>query len=101
MNAYYSGKHWSRRKQDAEFWHLLTISALNRQEVRTTPFENPVILTFFFNDKLDCSNHGVLIKMIEDGMKGRIIADDSRKFVKGIECYFHDEGYILVQIREV
>lgn len=34
-------------------------------------------------------------------MKGRLIADDSRKFVKGIECYFHTEDYILVQIREV
>lgn len=101
LNAYYAGKHWSRRKQDADYWHLLTISAMNRDEVRRRPFTRPVILTFWFNDRLDCSNHAMYIKMIEDGMKGRIIEDDSKKYVKGIECYFHDEDYILVQIREV
>lgn len=101
MNAYYAGKHWSVRKRDADFWHKLVWSCLDGQEVRRTPFDKPVILTFYFNDRLDCSNHGVLIKMIEDGMKGRLIVDDSRKFVKGIECYFHDENYILVEIREV
>lgn len=101
LNAYYAGKHWSKRKQDADYWHLLTASAMNRQDIRRKPFEKPVILTFWFNDRLDCSNHAMYIKMIEDGMKGRIITDDSKRFVKGIECYFHDEDYILVQIREV
>ncbi len=101
MNAYYAGKHWAVRKKDAEFWHLLTRSAMNKQEVRLRPFEKPVILTFYFNDRLDCSNHGMFIKMIEDGMKGRLITDDSKKFVKGIECYFHNEEYILVKVREV
>jgi hypothetical protein len=74
---------------------------MNKQEVRNTPFEKPVVLSFYFNDRLDCSNHGMLVKMIEDGMKGRLIADDSKKFVQGIECYFHDEEYILVKVREV
>ena len=101
LNAYYAGKHWSGRKSDAEFWHLATRAAMSKQVVRLKPFEKPVILTFYFNDRLDCSNHAMLIKMIEDGMKGRIIADDSREYVHGIECYFHDEDYILIQIREV
>ncbi len=101
MNSYYAGKHWSIRKRDAEYWHLLTRSAMNKQEVRLRPFEKPVILTFYFNDRLDCSNHAMFIKMIEDGMKGRLITDDSKKFVKGIECYFHDKEYILIEIREV
>lgn len=101
MNAYYSGKPWQVRKRDAECWHCLTRTAMNKQGVRQKPFEKPVILTFYFNDRLDCSNHGMYIKLIEDGMKGRIITDDSRRFVKGIECYFHNEDYILVEIREV
>ena len=29
MNAYYAGKHWSLRKQDADVWHMLTLSAMN------------------------------------------------------------------------
>lgn len=101
MNAYYSGKHWSVRKRDADFWHRLVSDCLDGQEVRRTPFKRPVIISFWFNDRLDCSNHGVMIKMIEDGMKGRLIQDDSRKYVKGIECYFHDEDYIQVEVREI
>ena len=101
MNAYYAGKHWSVRKRDAEFWHMLVRSCLDGQDVRRIPFKRPVIISFWFNDRLDCSNHGVMIKMIEDGMKGRLIEDDSRKYVKGIECYFHDEDYIKVEVREI
>lgn len=78
MNAYYAGKHWSRRKQDAEYWHLLTRSALNRQEVRRTPFEKPVVITILWNDRLDIDNHAVMGKMIVDAIKGRLINDDNR-----------------------
>lgn len=101
MNAYYGGKHWSERKKDAEFWHLLTRSAMNKQEVRRKPFEKPVEISFLWNDKLDLDNHAVMGKMIVDGMKGRLINDDSRTWLKGIYHGFHDEDYILVQIREV
>ncbi len=97
LNAYYAGKHWSKRRQDAEYWHLLTQSASNKIKV----VNNPVILTFYFNDGLDISNHAAMAKMIEDGLKGRIIPDDNRKWVKGHEYYFHDKDYILVEIREV
>lgn len=101
MNAYYAGKHWSERKKDAEFWHLMTRSAMNKQEVRRNPFEKPVEISFLWNDKLDLDNHGVWGKMIVDAMKGRIINDDNRKWLKGIYHGFHDEDYILIQIREV
>ena len=100
LNAYYSGKHWSKRQEDARYWHMLTLAAMAKGHCRKAPFENPVILTFYFNDWLDCSNHAMYIKMIEDAMKGRIIQDDSRRWVKGIECYFHNEDHILVIVRE-
>lgn len=101
MNAYYAGKHWSRRKQDAEYWHLLTRSALNRQEVRRTPFEKPVVITILWNDRLDIDNHAVMGKMIVDAIKGRLINDDNRPWLKGICHFFHDEDYILVKIGEI
>lgn len=101
LNAYYSGKHWSKRKADADYWHKLVKSAMEGQKVRRFPFENPVIITFFWNDRLDCSNHAIMAKMIEDGMCGRIIKDDSRRHVRGIEHYFHDENYIRIVVREV
>ena len=101
MNAYYAGKHWSRRKQDAEYWHLLTRSAINRQEVRKTPFEKPVVITILWNDRLDIDNHAVMGKMIVDAIKGRLINDDNRRWLKGICHFFHDEDYILVKIGEI
>ena len=101
MNAYYAGKHWAIRKQDAEYWHLLTRSAMNRQEIRVRPFEKPVEISFLWNDRLDIDNHAIMGKMIVDAMKGRLINDDSRRFVKGVYHGFHDEDYILIQIREV
>ena len=100
MNAYYAGKHWSKRKQDAEFWHWMVHSCMNRQDVRRTPFSVPVVVTFRWNDRLDIDNHAVMGKMILDAMKGRIIEDDSRRWVKGVCHFFHDEDYISVEIKE-
>lgn len=101
LNAYYAGKHWAVRKRDAEFWHWLTMSNMNSQGVRRDPFKGPVSITFRWNDRLDCSNHAAIGKMIEDAMKGRVIQDDSRKYVAEIRHCFHDEDYIGVEIKEV
>lgn len=100
LNAYYTGKHWAKRKKDAEYWHSLTRYEMDLQGVRKTPFENPVIISFYWNDNLDCSNHAAMAKMIEDALKGRVIQDDSRKWVQGIEHYFHDKEYIGIAVRE-
>ena len=101
LNAYWSGKHWSKRREDADYWHRLVRAEMERQKVRRRPFENTAVLTFHFNDRLDCSNHAAMVKMIEDAMKGRIIREDSRRWVKGIEIYFHDENYIRVTVSEI
>ena len=61
-------------------------------------FDSPVMIEMWFNDNLDCSNHAAMFKMIEDGMKGLIIPDDSRKYVQGAAMYFHDEPYIRVRV---
>lgn len=101
MNAYYAGKHWSIRKRDAEFWHMMVRSCMAEQDVRRFPFKRPVIITFHWNDRLDIDNHAVMGKMIVDAMKGRVIEDDSRRWLKGVCHYFHDEDYISVEIREI
>ncbi|MBQ8382028.1 MAG: hypothetical protein IJX47_02355 [Clostridia bacterium] len=101
LNAYWRGKHWSKRKSDVAFWHQLTAREMDRQGVRKTPLRNPVILTFYHNDRLDCSNHAAIEKMIEDALHGRVIVNDDRRWVRGKESYFHDEDYILVVAREV
>nr|DAP58931.1 MAG TPA: crossover junction endodeoxyribonuclease [Caudoviricetes sp.] len=101
MNAYYSGKHWSIRKKDAEYWHWLTLSAMNEQGIRRNPFNSPVKISFYWNDRMDIDNHAIMGKMIVDAMKGRVIKDDNRRFLKGVSHYFHDEDYILVVVEEV
>lgn len=101
MNAYYAGKHWSQRKRDAEFWHMMVRSCMNSQNVRSVPFKRPVIITFHWNDRLDIDNHAIMGKMIVDAMKGRVIEDDSRRWLKGVSHFFHDEDYIGVEIREI
>ncbi len=101
MNSIYAGKHWSKRREDAQLWHALTVSAMNKAQVRRKPFDKPVVITFLWNDRLDLSNHAYMAKLIEDGMKGRLIMDDSKKFVKGMEHFFHDEPYIKVIVTEI
>ena len=96
LNAYYAGKHWARRRADAEYWHALVRAHLPKERM----FGVPVVITFYFNDNLDISNHAAIAKMIEDAMKGRIIEDDSRKYVIGHEYYFHDGNFIGVTVRE-
>lgn len=101
LNAYYAGKHWSARKRDAEFWHWMARQNMDGQEVRRVPFKRPVVIIFRWNDRLDIDNHAAIGKMIVDAMKGRVIEDDNRHWVKGVCHYFHDEDYIAVEIREV
>ena len=100
MNAYYSGKHWAQRKNDAEVWHWMTTAAMRKAHCRTNPFDRPVIVRFYWNDGLDIDNHAVMGKMIVDAIKGTIIHDDSRRYLVGVEHYFHGEDHILVMVRE-
>lgn len=101
LNAYYAGKHWAKRREDAELWHDTVRTEIRLQKCRTVPFEKPVELYFYWNDGLDLSNHAAMAKMIEDAMIGVIIKGDSRKYVVGIHHYFHDKNVIGVGIKEV
>lgn len=101
LNAYYSGKHHSERTKDAEYWHALTLEAMRRKTVigKAEISPEPVAIQFLFNDNLDCSNHAAIAKMIEDAMKGVIIKDDNRKWVKLVSMGFHDKPYIQVTVK--
>ena len=101
LNAYYAGKHWSIRKRDAEYWHWLTRVAMDEQNVRQVPFKRPVTVTILWNDRLDIDNHAAMGKMIVDAMKGRVIEDDNRRWLRGVSYFFHDQDYISVSIKEV
>lgn len=104
MNAVYSQrKHWSARKRQAEMVHLMVRAAIRQQVRPVKQFPKPVIVTIWFNSRLDVDNHGFLSKLIIDGMKGLLIEDDDRKHVAGLEQYFHDDdpNDIFVEVRNV
>lgn len=101
LNAYYSGKVWQQRKRDAEELHTLAQLSMRKAHIRRQLFAAPVELRFLFNDRLDCSNHAVIVKAVEDAMKGWVIKDDSRQYVQRIITEFWDGDTIHVEVREL
>lgn len=100
LNAIYGGKHWSKRKADSEYWHTLTRAALLRAGIPRRPAQNPVEIAFYWDDRLDLDNHAYIRKMIVDGMKGWVIVDDDRRYIRRITDGWHDEAYILVEVTD-
>lgn len=97
-NKYYTGKNPGERAADARFWHdLLMVEA----PWDRGPLRSPVRLEFYWNDRMDLSNHSMMAKMIEDGIKGRIIEDDSRKHVQEITHRFYNEKVITIVVEEM
>ena len=101
MNSLYAGKHRTKRKKDAEYWHMLTINSLRQHGIHRSLFLKPVAITILWDDRLDIDNHAYMGKMIVDALKGYLIKDDSRKYFKRIAHDFHDEKRIKIEIKEV
>ena len=68
FNAYWAGKHWAKRKADADYWHALT-----RQAVKGLPplTEYPVIITMYFSDRMDSINHAAICLRVGDILSRR------------------------------
>ena len=102
MNKIYSGKHWNERKQQAQQVHLLVRASIRKQHKSVRLFREPVAIRIWYNSRLDIDNHGFLSKMIIDGMKGVLIQDDDRRYVKELVQGFHswDRNKIIVEVSE-
>lgn len=98
LNAYYAGKSWPERKRDAEELHMIARAAMRRAGIRQEIIQGPVALTFYFDDGLDCSNHAMLVKAIEDAMKGYLLADDGPKYVRKVSHEFWEGDCIRVEV---
>jgi hypothetical protein len=101
LNAYWSGKHHAERAEDAKFWHAIVWAAMAQAKIPKKVFERPAVITFLWNDGLDIDNHAAMGKSITDALKNWVIQNDSRRYLAGVEHYFHDEDYIEVIIREI
>ena len=98
-NKYYEGKNIYARNRDKDFWHGLVWETLSQMKIPKKPADYPAELVFSFDDRLDCSNHSIAAKMIEDALKGWVIPDDSRKWVKRIVYEFNTRKKIIVEVR--
>ena len=99
LNAYYTGKHWSVRKRDAEELHTLAFVSMKKAGIHRQIMDGPAAITFFWNDGLDIDNHAVLGKAFVDAMKGYMLQDDNRRWVKRIIHDFWEGAGILVEVR--
>lgn len=100
LNAIYAGKHWTKRDADKQAWELITRNAMSAAGIGRRLFDGPVDITMSWNDRLDIDNHAYMGKMIVDAMRGRLLRNDSRRYVKSVTHKFHDEDYILVEVAE-
>jgi Holliday junction resolvase RusA-like endonuclease len=101
LNAIYAGKHWSKRREDAEYIHNTVRAALMQQRIPCKVFQTPVKISFCWNDRLDIDNHAYLGKLIVDTLKGWLIQDDNRRFVREVRHEFYDGDCILVEIEQL
>lgn len=100
LNAYYAGVHWSVRKKRADAWHWIVRQELQQQKIRRELFAHPVVISFFWDDRMDIDNHAFIAKCTVDALKGYLLQDDSRAYVKEVRHAFWEQGMIGVQIEE-
>lgn len=101
LNKIYAGVHWSVRKRQAEEIHKLVVLALRAEGIKRKPHEKPVSISILYNTRMDIDNHGYLTKLIIDGLKGYLIQDDSKRYVRGITQGFWEGDGVLVEVRSV
>ncbi|MEA4919353.1 MAG: hypothetical protein VB078_00295 [Clostridiaceae bacterium] len=100
LNAYWAGKHWAQRKEDAKYWHSLVRYELRRQGISCRLYEKPVYITFRWDDGLDVDNHAAMGKMIVDALKGVLIKNDGRRYYAGAQHLFGNAKVIEVEITD-
>ena len=96
-NKFYSGMHWTKRKKIADQWHnMVQLNTSNRSGM----FLNPVHITMMFNNRFDIDNCAGMAKVIIDGMKGTVIKDDDKRFVRKLTLSVWDEDGIRVIVED-
>ena len=81
--------------------HNLVYYSLLQQKIKKWIFKKPVAITILYNSSLDIDNHGYLAKMIVDALKGYLIQDDNRKYIKKLTQQFWDGKTVRVMDEEI
>ena len=97
-NQFYSGMHWTKRKQLADAAHLLIRSQIDPEQ---PPFDEPVhiTMTVYAADRVRRDIDNMNVKMYIDGLKPHVILEDDWRYVSGItKLYKHDKARPRVEI---
>lgn len=78
LNQWYSGKHWTVRKREADRVHALVREQLVDCKMYNVPV-NIRITAYFASRPQDASN--IVSKIYEDGLVGHVLVDDGPKYV--------------------
>lgn len=100
LNSIYANCHWTKRKKDADKMHKLVKYSIIEQLGKPQIFDKPVEIFLYFNTRLDVSNTAYAAKLIEDALKGVLITDDSKIYVKAIHLGIWTKEGVLVKVRE-
>jgi hypothetical protein len=88
-NKLYAGRHWSFRQEEAQRVHQLIMYSPERIEFTQNPFKEvypscDIIITAYF-DKRPLDPDNICAKLYIDGLKGSIIKDDAKKYVRSVK----------------
>lgn len=99
-NTLYAGQHFSKRMEMKDEAQYSVMEALSKQ--RFTMYRNKVHITIVghFRRVLDCDN--IASKLVIDALKGKLIEDDTPKYVDGVttKSVKADRDYVEVIIEE-
>ena len=101
LNEIYAGKHWGGRSTYKEKMHIFLQSELRRQGIPKKLYRNQVKITFLWSGRLDLDNYGYLRKLIIDSLKGWILPDDNKKYVKKLCDEFSNNDVTTVIVEEL
>ena len=108
LNDWYSGVHWSVRKNTAELWHEEVAVACMQAKIKPiTKFPVKITTHSFFKTRhrRDVSNTATAPKLIEDGLvKKGIMPDDNLEYVVShtlLMTIGHDKNETVITIEEV
>lgn len=101
LNSLYAGKHWSVRKKEADEVHFIVKNVVRKLK-GVKPFNEPVEIKIRYNTRLDIDNTGYITKLLIDSLKGYIIIDDDKRFIKRLIVEFQDESKnVIIEVREL
>jgi hypothetical protein len=81
-NKFYSGMHWAKRKQMADYWHELVKWEIIKNKIKKTESRKAISITCYFPNRrsqLDADN--LCAKLIIDGLKNFVMPDDNDKYI--------------------